>query len=326
MVPRPQVRSGPKRGRGPVNSPALGGRAAGSRPCEAAVGSQAGADAAAVPKASATGIVDAGGPSRVGRRLKTANEVAAAAVKRAGGEAPSAAALGGSSPGAVAAGRERGAQPRGCGALGHDRGSSVDFRQQTDHLQGGGSSDAGEGPATRAPKGACRPKEQQQLPQTDEELQYLRAAFEEDSETRAFLQHLKLHASRAAQGKLVWFWGKLGNCPVKVLVDSGANANFVSEGFVRQSGLHTRALPPHREYSVTLADRHTLKLERVVTDAQLQLPASTGPWRGACRGRAALRVLPGLDAYARRDSRHPVVGNIRGHPLPFPLRRCDSLS
>ena len=96
-----------------------------------------------------------------------------------------------------------------------------------------------------------------------------------------------LAAARDEEGPLsLVFYAYLGKHLVKVLVDSGASDNFVSEEGARRCQLTTRKCPPMR---VTLADG---SIKTAGTVAYAKFKAHTRAGKDYVENKMELRVLP----------------------------------
>jgi len=78
--------------------------------------------------------------------------------------------------------------------------------------------------------------------------------------------------------------GTIGGLPCRLLVDCGANSNFISERVVGRYGLSTSAIQPVLD--VRFADGRLTTCTREVVDVTLSVPGLSGG--------ASMVVLPGL--------------------------------
>jgi hypothetical protein len=78
-----------------------------------------------------------------------------------------------------------------------------------------------------------------------------------------------LGAIRGGAGQLPVFLGRIGRAQCQVLVDSGAQGNFISEAFVRSQGLRTHRPPKGLGLRVRMADGTPHDFDQVVKGARL---------------------------------------------------------
>jgi hypothetical protein len=179
------------------------------------------------------------------------------------------------------------------------------------------------------------------------------ALLEEAAATKAsFLAHLKLYHGLALDSSdpQFTFVGKVGSATATILIDTGANASFVSEQFARRHSLQT---VPSSRHTVELANGETQQTaSAVLPSASLGIRTSTGTyqttlsdllvlplghydvilgddWIKAARamldGAAGLVLLPPANGHAVCDS-NPSITLTAGETRPPALSQLISLS
>ena len=187
--------------------------------------------------------------------------------------------------------------------LNHDLEVSPSQKQRLDH------------PAhTEAPQGSgvvpleARPGQERQAPnafqwkpRNRKDWENIQAVVLEQDEPilRLFVAELlQVEQRKTSSGRMAIVDGQLGDykTELRVLFDSGACGNFVSQDVVKSLQLPIDTLDS--PIAVTVANGQSCQLHYgLVPATTLALSSSTGKWKGKCAGDSTLLVLPHLHGY-----------------------------